>query len=60
VALVIDTRFLLAFTFPPTREDRRLLYMFFRNRVLREDTVIPSIIVTEYLKVVLGKSGILR
>lgn len=51
MALVVDTRFLLAYTFPPTREDRRLLYTFFRSRVLREDTVIPSIVVTEYLKV---------
>mgnify|MGYP000073555242 CR=1 FL=1 len=51
MALVIDTRFLLAYTFPSTIEDRRLLYMFFQNKILKENTVIPSIVVTEYLKI---------
>ncbi len=51
MALVIDTRFLLAYTFPPTIEDKKLLYMFFQNKILREKSVIPSIVVTEYLKI---------
>ena len=51
MALVIDTRFLLAYTFPPTIEDKKLLFMFFQNKILREKSVIPSIVVTEYLKI---------
>ena len=51
MALVIDTRFLLAYTFPPTQRDGKLLYMFFQSKILRENSVIPSIVVTEYLKI---------
>ncbi len=50
MALVLDTRFLIAHTFPPTREDRDRIKLF-TARIRREKLYIPSIVLVEYLKV---------
>ena len=57
MALVLDTRFLIAYTFPPSSNDRDVLRVFLR-RLLREKTVIPSIVLAEYLRVAGRRLGL--
>ncbi|ABM80203.1 type II toxin-antitoxin system VapC family toxin [Hyperthermus butylicus] len=57
MALVLDTRFLIAYTFPPSSSDRDALRVFLR-RLLREKAVIPSIVLAEYLRVAGRRLGI--
>lgn len=50
MALIIDTRFLIAHTFPPS-EDERLLIKDFTKKLAKEELFIPSIVIVEFLKV---------
>ena len=50
MALVIDTCFLLTHTFPPTPEDREKL-KHFTAKIHSETLLIPSIVITEYIKI---------
>jgi len=51
MALVLDTRFLITYTFPPTLEDKVAIKKFF-NRIIREEKVyLTPVIIAEYLKV---------
>ena len=51
MALVLDTRFLIAHTFPPSGEDRERIARF-AAKVLREERlVIPSVVAVEYIRV---------
>lgn len=59
MALVIDTRFLIAHTFPPTEDERRKIKEF-TSKLAREELIIPSIVVTEFMKIaglVVGKDS---
>ncbi len=58
MALVLDTRFLLTYLFPPISEDRDLLIRFARTRLRHDALVIPAIVVTEFLKIAGRKIGI--
>jgi predicted nucleic acid-binding protein len=50
LALILDTRFLVAYAFPPSLEDKEKLVEF--QRVLaKENLLIPSIVVAEFLKI---------
>ncbi|MCX8188771.1 MAG: PIN domain-containing protein [Nitrososphaeria archaeon] len=51
MALVIDTRFLIAHTIPPS-EDERILIRDFMKKLAKEELFIPSIVVVEFLKIV--------
>ena len=57
MALVFDTRFLIAHTFPPSMEHRRLISSFL-SRIIGEELYIPSIVVVEYIKVAGRRIGI--
>ena len=57
MALVIDTRFLIAYTFPPSSRDRDALRNLL-HRLTREKTVIPSIVLTEYIRVAGRRLGL--
>lgn len=50
MALIIDTRFLIDHTFPPTDEDHEQIIRFLK-RLKQEKTYIPNIVIVEYLKV---------
>jgi len=50
LALILDTRFLVAHAFPPSREDRERL-LEFQRKLVRETLLIPSIVVAEFIKV---------
>ena len=57
MALVLDTRFLIAHTFPPSKEDRERIARF-AARVLREErVVIPSVVAVEYVRVAGRRMG---
>ncbi len=58
MAIVLDTRFLLTYLFPPTSEDRVLLIKFARTKLKHYALVIPVIVVTEFLKIAGRKIGI--
>lgn len=51
MALVLDTCFLIAHTFPPSREDRDRITRFTTRLLGEEKFVIPSIVAVEYIKV---------
>ena len=54
---MLDTRFLIAYTFPPSSSDRERLRSFL-HKLTRERTVIPSIVLAEYLRVAGRKLGL--
>ncbi|RLG42400.1 MAG: hypothetical protein DRO05_01225 [Thermoproteota archaeon] len=59
MVLVLDTRFLIAHTFPPTEEDRKKLKEF-SSRIAREGLVIPPVVAVEFIKLAglkLGREG---
>jgi len=51
LALVLDTRFLIAHTFPPSREDRDRVARFAARILGRERVAMPSIVAVEYIRV---------
>ncbi|MBC7091638.1 MAG: PIN domain-containing protein [Nitrososphaeria archaeon] len=51
MVLVIDTRFLIAHTLPPS-EDERIMIKDFTKKLAKEEIIIPSIVIVEFLKVV--------
>lgn len=51
MALVLDTRFLIAHTFPPSQEDRERIVRFAAKVLDRERVVIPSVVAVEYIRV---------
>jgi len=51
MALILDTRFLLAYTFPPTLSDKRKIRRFFYKIISEEEALITPIIIAEYLKI---------
>ncbi|RLF00515.1 MAG: hypothetical protein DRJ57_00795 [Thermoprotei archaeon] len=51
MALILDTRFLIAHTFPPTREDRERITRFTARVLGRERLLIPGVVAVEYIKV---------
>jgi len=51
MALILDTRFLLAYTFPPTLSDKRKIRSFFYKVISEEEALITPIIIAEYLKI---------
>ncbi|RLG51260.1 MAG: hypothetical protein DRO00_07450 [Thermoproteota archaeon] len=51
MVLVLDTRFLIAHTFPPSNEDRKRLKVF-SSKIAREEILIPSVVAIEFLKLV--------
>ncbi len=57
MALILDTRFLLAHTFPPTREDRDKIAKFTAKTLQKEKIAIPSIVAVEYIKIAGRKIG---
>ncbi|MHB2035583.1 MAG: PIN domain-containing protein [Nitrososphaerales archaeon] len=60
MTLVADTRFLLVYTFPADQEERERIRELMR-RSLREQLVIPAVVVTEYFKTAgrkIGKQGV--
>lgn len=50
MALVLDTRFLLIHTFPPSLEDKIMIERF-TARLLENKIIIPSVVVVEYIKI---------
>jgi len=56
LALILDTRFLIAHTFPPSEDDRLALARF-AQRLLREQLYISAISIAEYLKVAGARIG---
>ncbi|RSN68610.1 type II toxin-antitoxin system VapC family toxin [Candidatus Korarchaeum cryptofilum] len=50
MALILDTRFLIAHTFPPSDEGRRSIANFL-SRISKEKLIIPSIVITEFMRV---------
>ncbi|RSN71724.1 PIN domain-containing protein [Candidatus Methanodesulfokora washburnensis] len=50
MALILDTKFLIAHTFPPSDEERRDIANFL-SRISKEKLIIPSIVITEFMKV---------
>jgi predicted nucleic acid-binding protein len=50
VALILDTRFLIAHAFPPSDEERRSVTTFL-SRISKERLLIPSIAIVEFIKV---------
>jgi len=57
LALILDTRFLIVHTFPPSREDREKL-LEFEKKLAKETLLIPSIVVAEFIKVAGLKIGL--
>jgi predicted nucleic acid-binding protein len=57
LALILDTRFLIAHAFPPSREDREML-LEFQRRLAQETLLIPSIVVAEFIKVAGPRLGL--
>jgi len=51
MALILDTRFLLTYTFPPTLNDKRKIKNFFYKIISEEDVFISPISIAEYLKI---------
>jgi len=49
VVLVLDTRFLLTHTFPPTEDDRRKLRDF-SSKIAREGLIIPPVVIAEFMR----------
>lgn len=56
MALIADTRFLIAYFFPPSEEARRRLGIFM-SRTIEEGLLIPALAVTEFVKVAGGRVG---
>lgn len=50
MALILDTRFLIAHAFPPSDEERRSVATFL-SRISKERLLIPSIAIVEFIKV---------
>jgi predicted nucleic acid-binding protein len=50
VALILDTRFLIAHAFPPSDEERRSVTTFL-SKISKERLLIPSITIVEFIKV---------
>ncbi len=50
MVIVLDTRFLIAHTFPPSKEDREAIQWFLRKHA-RETLVIPTVVISEFIKV---------
>lgn len=48
--IVLDTRFLIAHSFPPTEKDRVAIIRFIR-RYREEGFLIPTIVISEFMKV---------
>lgn len=56
MALILDTRFLIAHTFPPTAEDRLMVNRFLA-RISAEDLYLSVISVAEFLKIAGARVG---
>lgn len=50
MVIVLDTRFLIAHTFPPTEEDREAILRFLKKHG-KEGFLIPTIVISEFLRV---------
>ncbi len=50
MVIVLDTRFLIAHTFPPSEEDREAILQFLR-KYAKETFVIPTVVISEFMKV---------
>jgi predicted nucleic acid-binding protein len=57
VALILDTRFLIAHTFPPSDEERRSIAILL-SRISKEKLIIPSIVIVEFIKVAGARLGV--
>ena len=51
MALILDTRFLLTYIFPPTLDDKRKIKNFFYRIIGDEEVFISPITIAEYLKI---------
>ncbi len=56
MVLVLDTRFLIAHTFPPTEDEKKKLKGF-SSRIARENLVIPPVVVVEFIKLAGSRLG---
>lgn len=59
MAVVLDTRFLLTHTFPPSEDDKKLLKKF-TSKIFRRKVYLPLVVVVEYIKIAgkrLGSEG---
>ncbi|HDI75263.1 MAG TPA: hypothetical protein ENF55_04825 [Thermoprotei archaeon] len=50
MAIVLDTRFLLTHTFPPSKDVKKLLREF-TLRIFRHKVYLPLIVAVEYIKI---------
>ncbi|MDK2373022.1 MAG: PIN domain-containing protein [Candidatus Korarchaeota archaeon] len=50
MVIVLDTRFIIAHTFPPTKEDRDAILRFLRKHG-GENFLVPTIVVSEFMKI---------
>lgn len=50
MVIVLDTRFLIAHTFPPTKGDREAILRFLKKHG-KESFLIPTIVISEFLRV---------
>ena len=57
LTLVTDTRFLITFWFPPTKEVRMKISKLI-NLSLKEGLIVPVIVIAEYVKVAGGRIGL--
>ncbi|MEM2927358.1 MAG: PIN domain-containing protein [Nitrososphaerota archaeon] len=56
MALILDTRFLITHTFPPSENIRKKIKEF-TSKIAREELFIPSIVITEFIKIAGYKLG---
>jgi len=56
MALILDTRFLITHSFPPSEEERRNIAIFL-SKISKEKLMIPSIVITEFMRVAGTKLG---
>jgi predicted nucleic acid-binding protein len=56
VVLILDTRFLITHTFPPSEEIRKKIKEF-ASKIAKEGLIIPSIVITEFIKIAGHKLG---
>ena len=57
MALVLDTRFLISYMFPPTLTDRDALKRFYSERILGKPVSVSVVSITEFLKIVGRRIG---
>jgi len=57
MALVLDTRFLISYMFPPTLTDRDALKRFYSEKILGKPVFMTVVTITEFLKIVGRRIG---